>query len=92
LEFAVRKESNQSLHRAQLMKAFDRRVWQEIQYLDSPPCDHENFILPEPKPAATGQLELLDDQVKFPWAVLIEWSAMAAATCAIVIVLICDYC
>ncbi len=88
----MRKESSQSIHRAQLMKAFDRRVWQEIQYLDSPPCDREDLILREQNPAATGQFELLDDQVKFPWTVLIEWSAMTAAACAIVIVIICDYC
>ena len=81
----MRRESFH-LHRAQSMNAFDLLVWQEIQYLDS----HENFIRADTRPPAPGELKLLDDEVKFPWAVLFQWAAVAATVCAGVIALICE--
>ena len=70
------------------MNAFDLHVWQEIQYLDSQICDHEDFIRPDTRPAAAGELKFLDDHVKFPWAVLVQWAAVVATVCAGVIALI----
>jgi hypothetical protein len=87
----MRKEPDQTINRAELMRAFNRRVWQEIQYLE--PCNREDSILPDSKSVAPGQLELLDDQVRFPWTVLLQWATVVvAAACAIVIVLVCNYC
>ena len=80
------------LHQPQSMNAFDLHVWQEIQYLDSQICDHENFTRADTRPPAPGELKLLDDEVKFPWAVLFQWAAVAATVCAGVVALICERC
>lgn len=83
----MRRESNHPSW-AQSMRVYDLRVWEEIQYLDSPTCYREYCVSQAPKPVTRGELEFLDDGARFPWGLLIQWG-MGAAACLILIVIIC---
>ena len=82
----VRKESNQSQTGKHTISVFDLRVWGEINYLDSATDYREYLTPPGPRTYPLEELEFLDDQVNFPWGMIVKFISIAAAVCIILLI------
>ena len=83
----MRKESSQPRSDEQPTSAHSLQVWREIIYLDSMTNYREYLTPPAPQPSRFEDLEFIDDQLAFPWILIIKFSSLAAAVCVILLIL-----
>ena len=83
----MRKESNQSGTGKQTISISDLRVWGEINYLDSATDYRECLTPPAPRPCPSKELEFLDDQINFPWLMIVKFVSLAAAVCILLLII-----
>ncbi len=82
----MRKESNQPRTGKQTISVDGLRMWGEINYLDSVTDYREYLTPPGPQTCAPQELEFLDDQVSFPWILIIKFVLIAATVCIILLI------
>jgi hypothetical protein len=82
---AVRQETNQSRNHKNAINVYDRRVWGEINYLDSSTDYREYLEQPTCRPAAP-ELELLDDQRRLPWVMIAKSASLIAIACVVLLI------
>jgi hypothetical protein len=83
----MRGEFSQQRSDEQPISVHPLQVWREIIYLDSATNYREYLKPPDQGPTHLKDLEFIDDQVVFPWIMIIKFSSLAAAVCVILLIL-----
>ena len=83
----MRKDFSQQRSEEQPTNAHSLQVWREIIYLDSMTNYREYLIPPVPQSSRFEDLDFIDDQLAFPWVLVIKFSSLAAAVCVILLIL-----